>query len=134
MKVVIDTNVLLVIISPRSPFNGIWQALLSGKFQMYVTSDILDEYAEIIERQMGLRVAEAVLDLLTELPNVHFIQKYYHWQLIEADPDDNKFIDCAIAASAELLVSHDGHFWVINQYPYLNINLLSATAFQALMA
>lgn len=134
MKVVIDTNVLLVIISPRSPFNSIWQALLSGKFQMYVTSDILDEYAEIIERQMGLRVAEAVLDLLTELPNVHFIQKYYHWQLIEADPDDNKFIDCAIAASAELLVSHDGHFRVINQYPYLNINLLSATAFQALIA
>ena len=133
MKVVIDTNVLLVIISPRSIFNGIWQALLSGKFQMYVTSDILDEYAEIIEREMGIRVAEAVLDLLTELPNVHFIQKYYHWQLIEADPDDNKFIDCAIAASAELLVSHDGHFRVMNQYPYLNINLLSATAFQALI-
>ncbi|MDX2068841.1 MAG: PIN domain-containing protein [Haliscomenobacter sp.] len=42
MKVVIDTNVLLVIISLRSTFNGIWQALLSGKFQMYVTSDILD--------------------------------------------------------------------------------------------
>ena len=100
MKVVIDTNVLLVIISPRSSFNSIWQALLSGKFQMYVTSDILDEYAEIIEREMGIRVAEAVLDLLTELPNVHFIQKYYHWQLIEADPDDNKFVDCAIAASA----------------------------------
>lgn len=67
MKVVIDTNVLLVIISPRSPFN-------------------------------------------------------------------NKFVDCAIAASAELLISHDGHFRVINQYPYLNINLLSATAFQALIA
>lgn len=40
MKVVIDTNVLLVIISPRSPFNSIWQALLSGKFQMCVLNEL----------------------------------------------------------------------------------------------
>jgi putative PIN family toxin of toxin-antitoxin system len=125
MRVVIDTNVLLVIISPRSPFNWLWQALLAGSFELGVTTDILDEYHEIITQKMGISVGESVLDLLTELPNIHFIQKYFHWQLIEVDPDDNKFADCAIGVSADFLITHDNHFTILNQYPYFNIKLVS---------
>ncbi len=129
----LDTNVLLVAISPRSPYHWIWKALLAKKYDLYVTSDILDEYAEIIERQMGHLAAAATLDLLMELPNVHFVQKYYHWQLIEADPDDNKFLDCAIAASVEYLVSHDAHFKVINEYDYLNIKLIAVEGLKLML-
>ncbi len=98
MKIVVDTNILLVCISPRSTANWLWQDILSGAFEVYVTTDILLEYSEIIDRNMGAEVAEAALDLLSELPNMHLVQKYYFWQLIETDPDDNKFVDCAIAA------------------------------------
>jgi uncharacterized protein len=100
MKVVIDTNVLLVSISPRSKSNWLWLSLLNEEFELCVTTDILQEYEEILGREMGLQIAEATLDLLTDLPNVINIQKYFYWQLVENDPDDNKFIDCAIAASA----------------------------------
>jgi predicted nucleic acid-binding protein len=33
--------------------------------------------------------------------------------LIHADPDDNKFVDCAIAATARYVVSNDHHFDVL---------------------
>jgi putative PIN family toxin of toxin-antitoxin system len=130
MRVVIDTNVLLVCLSPRSEGHWLWQSLLSEAFEIYVTTDILNEYAEIITREMGQEVAEVALDLLTDLPNTHQIQKYFLWQLIEADPDDNKFVDCAIAAGAHYLVSEDRHIRIIRQYPYLGIELVSLSEFK----
>lgn len=133
MKVVIDTNVLLVSISPRSDDNWLWQAILLGEIDLYVTTDILAEYAEIIEQQMGKAVADAALDLLSDLENVHNVTKYYSWQLVEIDPDDNKFVDCSIAAGAEYLVSEDKHLRVINQYPYFNITLLKLAELKLLL-
>jgi len=133
LKIIVDTNILLVCISPRSSSNWLWQDILLGTFDVYVTTDILLEYQEIITQKMGKEVAELTVDLLSDLPNVHFITKYYFWQLIEADPDDNKFLDCAIAAGANFLVSNDKHFKVIKDYPYFNIQLLSLTEFQSLL-
>lgn len=130
MKTVVDTNVLLVSISPRSESYWLWESLLLAEFDLFVTTDVLDEYAEIIGREMGQEVADAALDLLTDLPNVHLIQKYFLWQLVEADPDDNKFIDCAIAAGAQYLVSEDKHLRVIRRYPYLNVELISLSEFK----
>ena len=91
------------------------------------------EYAEIIGREMGQEVADITLDVLTDLPNTILINKYYAWQLIEADPDDNKFVDCAIAASAKYLVSEDKHFKVIRHYPYLNTEVIPLQKFKELL-
>lgn len=42
--------------------------------------------------------------------NVLCIDPHFHWNLITADPDDNKFVDCAFAANATYIVSDDSHF------------------------
>lgn len=132
MKVVVDTNVLLVCISPRSASHWLWQIILSGEIEVYVTIEILAEYNEIIGQRMGSEVADAALDLLLELPNVHLIQKYYAWQLIEVDHDDDKFVDCAIAANAQYLVSNDKHLKELDKYPYFNISVIQLEAFKVL--
>ena len=133
MKIVVDTNILLVCISPRSAANWFWQDILAGDFEVYVTTEILFEYDEIIGREMGKEVANAALDLLSELPNVHHIQKYYAWQLIEADPDDDKFADCAIAAGVQYLVSNDKHLSEFQKYPYFKIQWIKFDDFKALL-
>jgi uncharacterized protein len=133
MKIVVDTNILFVCISPRSSAHWLWQDILAGVFEVYVTTDILMEYAEIIGESMNPKVAEAAIDLLSELPNVHLIQKYYFWQLVEADPDDNKFVDCAIAVGANYLISNDKHLAVLKHYPYFNIQVLKYEEFKKLL-
>jgi putative PIN family toxin of toxin-antitoxin system len=130
MKVVLDTNVLLVAISPRSADYWLFEALLQGDLTLCVTTDILDEYAEIIEQQMNAEIAEMTLDLLLTLPNTLLIHKHYFWQLVEQDPDDNKFIDCAIAAQAQYLVSNDKHLNILKKYDYFRVTLLLLAAFQ----
>ena len=129
MKVVIDTNVLLVSISPKSADYWLFELLLKGELERCVTTDILAEYTEIIEQQMGAEIAELTVDLLLTLPNTRFIHKHFFWQLVENDPDDNKFIDCAIACNAKYLVTEDKHFKILAKTPYPKVETIGIQAF-----
>ena len=51
MRVVIDTNVLLVSISTKSRYRPIFDALLEGKYQLAISNEILSEYMEVLERK-----------------------------------------------------------------------------------
>lgn len=133
MKIVLDTNLLLVIISNQSKDHDIFLALLNGQFDIYVTSEILLEYEEIISRKNGSSIANAVISLLASLSNVHFIQTYYHWNLITEDPDDNKFVDCAIAGGCDLIVTDDKHFKILEKIDFPKINILGKTEFREIL-
>lgn len=133
MNIVLDTNVLLVSISTRSSSNWVFQQLVEGGYTLSVTSDILDEYTEIIEQHMGADFAQAVVDLLVDLPNLNQINKYYFWQLIEADPDDNKFVDCAIAANADYIVSEDRHFRALKNIDFPKVEVLTIEEFKTVL-
>ena len=102
-KVVLDTNVLLVSISEKSKLHWVFRSLLDKKYELCVTTDMLNEYAEIIEQHMGREVSESTMGTIENLSNVNFITKYYQFQLLK-DEDDNKFVDCAIAANASFIV------------------------------
>ena len=55
-------------------------------------------------------VAKSVVRTLLELPNVYQTENYFNLQLIDKDPDDNKFVDCAFANNCHYLVSNDKDF------------------------
>jgi uncharacterized protein len=97
LKIVLDTNVLLVSISTKSSYRPIFDALINEEFELCVTTDILVEYEEIISQHMGSAVAQAVLQLIENAPNVRWVTNYYKWNLVTTDPDDNKFIDCVVS-------------------------------------
>lgn len=94
-----------------------------------VTTDIMDEYAEIIEQEMSVKAADDALEILASLRNLQTINKYYFWQLIEKDPDDNKFVDCYVAANADYLVSDDRHFRVLKDVPFPKVNVIGKDEF-----
>ncbi|MEM8527481.1 MAG: putative toxin-antitoxin system toxin component, PIN family [Bacteroidota bacterium] len=133
MKIVLDTNVLLVALSHRSPYRSIFDAFLQEDIQLCVTTDILVEYEEIIGKHLGKEVASNVLQLIENAINVEWIIKYFKWNLVEADPNDNKFVDCAIAANAKYLVSEDKHFNILKQIPFPKVELLKAKEFVELL-
>ena len=121
-KIVLDTNVLLVSISNRSRLHWVFQGLLNGNYTLCVTTDILAEYAEIIDQHMGVLASESVLGVIENLPNVELITTYYKFHLLK-DEDDNKFVDCAIAANAHFIVSHDKDFKLLkpNEFPFIQV-------------
>jgi predicted nucleic acid-binding protein len=99
---------------------------------LYVTTEILMEYEEIIASKYNDNVAKDVLRTLLELPNVHKQIVYYHWNLISIDPDDNKFVDCAISANVHYLVSNDKHFRVLKEIAFPKIDILKIDEFKAI--
>lgn len=83
---------------------------------------------------MGEQVASKVVQQLEESPYVEHQHVYYHWRLIEADPDDNKFVDCALAGSADYIVTHDRHFDELLRIDFPKVALLTAAEFQSQLA
>lgn len=51
--VVLDTNVLLVSLSRRSKYHWVFRALIDEVFHLAVTTEIVLEYEEVVERHMG---------------------------------------------------------------------------------
>ena len=60
---------------------------------------------------------------------VKLVTPFYHFELITADHDDNKFVDCAIAANATFIVSDDKHFKRLQQITYPRLAVLKLTEF-----
>ncbi len=130
MRIVIDTNQLLTCFSVRSKTHWLWQAFKSQKFKLCVTTEILDEYAEIFEQKYNFEAAELILDILLESPNVILIKEYFFWELIKVDLDDNKFVDCALMANADCIVTEDKHFNVLKEIPFPRITVLNLEEFK----
>ncbi|MBR1547655.1 MAG: putative toxin-antitoxin system toxin component, PIN family [Prevotella sp.] len=127
--VVIDTNCLLQIIARKSPYRPIWDAFLNEKYQLCVSNEILDEYQEILEQQITPTIAENIIMLILNQENVRLVDPHFRMGLITADPDDNKFVDCAFAAGADYLVSEDTHFDVLHKTPFPQLNLVTLDEF-----
>ena len=53
----------------------------------------------------------------------------FRFHLISQDPDDNKFVDCAIIANARYIVSEDNHFKVVNSNPFSKVRVIPLDVF-----
>ena len=109
-NIVLDTNCLLQIIARRSKNYSVWEGFLNGDHCLCYTTEILEEYEEILCQKTNRPIADMVLEIISQAPNTKRIDAHYHWNLITRDPDDNKFVDCAIFANADFIVSDDRHF------------------------
>ena len=128
MRVVLDTNVLLVSIGRRSPFRPIFDALLQQRLTLVVSTGILLEYEEILAQRNGPAVAHNVLEALGNLRNVSRHEVRYNWRLPFIDPDDQKFVDAYVAGRADYLVSNDRHFDGLTTAGFPNVRILKAEA------
>ena len=133
MKVVLDTNILLVSLSSKSGFRIIFNSFLNEEITLCVTTEILLEYEEIISKYFGKKMASTVLQLIENAPNVVRVNAYFKWKLIIHDPDDNKFVDCAIACNAKYLVSNDKHFNILKRIVFPKVSLLKIEEFKEIL-
>ena len=129
IRVVLDTNVLLVSISRRSIFRPIFDSIIDGKIELIISNEILNEYTEIIERKANATVANNIAEFLINRQNVKKIDIHFRWNLIEQDPDDNKFVDCAIAGRVKYVVTNDKHFQILKDIPFPKVDIISIHGF-----
>jgi putative PIN family toxin of toxin-antitoxin system len=133
LKVVLDTNVLLVSISSKSKYHWIFDFLIHDKFDLFITNEILNEYDEVISRYYDNSVSRNIINTLLILPNVFKTDVYFNWNLIPNDFDDNKFVDCVISSNSHLLVTNDKHFQVLNNVDFPKVKVAGVDEFEKLL-
>lgn len=133
-KIVLDTNCLLMSLPKISPYRRIWDEFLEGRLTLCVTNDIIEEYLEILSQKTTSQIASNVVSVILSQKNVEFVTPYYKMHLVEADEDDNKFVDCAFTAGASCIVSNDAHFKVLERIDFPKILVLKIRDFVSLLS
>lgn len=102
---------------------------------LFVTNEMLTEYEEQISVRLGVARTDVQLRELLNLPNVTLVDVYYKWYKIKADPDDDKFADCAFASGADYLVTNDRHYNVLKDaIDFPQVTIITAQEFVSLLA
>ena len=134
MRVVIDTNCLLVSISPKSAYHWLFQAFREHRFTLCLSNEVLTEYVEIIDRYLSAETAQSAYQLLARAENVLRVEIFYKWPLITSDPDDDKFVECAFAANADFIVTEDKHYKVLADIAFPKFTVTSLEEFKSILA
>ena len=128
MKVVLDTNVLVSGILFTGPPHQILLAWSEGRFELVFTSDIHEEYRRVAaELQQQFPRVDLAAALHLVLVNANAFPPAALDGRIRTDPDDDKFLACALASGARIIVSGDKH--LVDVSGYRGIKVLRPRAF-----
>lgn len=121
-KIILDTNVLISGIFFSGPPYPILDAWRKRKFDIVVSHEILQEYKDVFQ-ELSLKYEEIDSDDIIELISVN-AKVFLSIKLKEKvtdDPDDEKFIACAIASKAKIIISGDKHLLKVNGYKGISV-------------
>ena len=128
MKVVIDTNIFVSSFFGGNPRRiiDLWK---TEKVTLCLSKEILDEYIEVLQR-IGLQDEDELGELLSLFKrgfNMLFTTKTPKVKVVKDDPDDDKFIECAMALKAEAIVTGDKAIEAVGEY--MGIKILTPQRF-----
>lgn len=122
MKIVLDTNVLMSGIFFTGPPYQILQAWRDGAIQLAVCPEILAEYRDVAVRLSRTYKGIDILPLLDLVAvRSHIVQAAPLPRPVCADPDDDIFIACALAAKAPIIVSGDRHLLAVSGFAGIQV-------------
>ncbi len=121
-KVVLDTNVFISSILLKGPSSAIIEKWKEDLFILLFSADIFDEYFEVIARPKFDQEETAIRELATLITEKGVaIETKTKINIIKDDPDDNKFLECAVDGEANFIVSGDKHLLDIKKYHHIKI-------------
>lgn len=130
MKVVIDTNVFVAsFLNPAGTPRKIIDLWKDGPIVLCLCAGIIEEYIEVLSR-LGLEgesELEELLEVFRRKVHIHFVAIDRQIKAVAADPEDDKFLECALSAQASLIVSGDKH--LLNLKSYKDIRVVSPSQF-----
>ena len=129
MKVVLDTNILLVSVPKISKYRIIFDKIINEDIDIVVSNEMFTEYLEVFSLKFNSQIANNILSYLNLKDNVLKTDIHYKYDIITKDPDDNKFIDAYLNSNCDYLVTNDKHFNFIKNLEHPNIKIVNINEF-----
>jgi uncharacterized protein len=106
LKAVLDTNVVVSAhLTADGPAALIFRLALSRYFQCCVSEEILEEYCEVLQRRKFRLDGDYVVQSLSAFRAAAILVNPRIQIVAARDPDDDKILECAIAAKADYIVT-----------------------------
>jgi len=122
MRIILDTNVFISGIFFSGPPSQILKAWENQRFQIVLSQQILDEYQRVAE-ELSYKFPTVDILPIIELVTIH--AQFVDTQGVEInvceDPDDDKFIECAVAGKCGTIISGDKHLLKLSEYQDVTI-------------
>ncbi len=126
IKIVVDTNIFISgIIFGGNPRKVI-DLIIEGKVKLYISSDILLEIKEVLERNKFGFSPTITQQIIFEIESIsEFITPANKNSTVIRDFDDNIIIDCAVEANADYIITGDNDLLSLKEYN--NIKIIKAS-------
>ena len=122
MKVTVDTNFLISATQwDYSVAHKLLNKFILSDVIIFTTQDILDETAEVLERDFEYSKDEIKNIIEKILLFAKLIKPKQKVDVIKDDPDDNKVIECAIETSSDYIITYDRHLLKLKEYKGIKI-------------
>ena len=123
MRVVLDTNTVVSALL----FSGISSKLVSlwqkGLITPLLSREILDEYLRVLSYPKFDLSEGEIKELIQEeiLPYAEVVKPKRRLRVVQRDPSDNKFVECAVAGKARVIISGDKELLSLGRYRQIPI-------------
>ena len=128
LRVVLDTNVLISAILFGGKPRRILEKAIRGEIRLCLSEPMLEELKGVLQRSKFDYSPEMMQIILTELMSISdFVNPSETINIVAEDPEDNRILECAVAANADYVITGDSHLLKLNKY--LNIDVLNVAVF-----
>ena len=128
LRVVLDTNVLISAILFGGKPRRILEKAIRGEIRLCLSEPMLEELKGVLQRSKFDYSPEMIQIILTELMSISdFVNPSETINIVAEDPEDNRILECAVAANADYVITGDSHLLKLNKY--LNIDVLNVAVF-----
>ena len=123
MRVVLDTSALisaLLFTGISSELVSLWQ---NGSITLLLSRDILEEYLRVLSYPKFELSEEEIKELLQEeiLPYAEVVKPKRRLSVVQRDPSDDKFLECAVAGKARVIISGDKDLLSLGRYRRIRV-------------
>jgi len=118
-----DTNVLISALFWRGNPYRILRLGIEGRIKLIISGEIIEEVRDVLRKEEKFELTEGEIEAYCTLLKNHSkqVNPSKKLELIVKDPEDNKFLECAIEGKADYIVSGDSHLLELREYEGINI-------------
>jgi putative PIN family toxin of toxin-antitoxin system len=131
MRVVADTNILI----SGLLFGGLPRTFIDHAtaqvFRLVTSTELLEELGEKLSLKFRFDAADTGMFIGKMRAVVEVLDPDFRLDAVPNDPDDNRILECAVAGSADYIVSGDKHLLRLGSYqsiPILTVRQFLETA------
>lgn len=122
LKATADTNLLIsALVFKRGKPDRFLRMALAGQISLTTSNAILDEMADVLARKFHASPDEIAAATAVVRQAARTVTPAVHLNVVAADPDDDKIVECAVTAGSDYIVTGDKHLLRLGHYDAIRI-------------